>query len=58
MEGVEPLVLPELPDRGDGGASQPTFIVQISAGDQFLIDPTNGGHVVRMDFRPINDSGD
>jgi len=56
MEGVEPLVLPELPDRGDGGTSQPTFIVQISAGDQFLIGLTNGGHVVRMDFRPINDS--
>ena len=62
MEGVEPLALPELLElpnlhRNDGGASQPTFIVQIGAGDQFLIGLTNRGHVVRMDLRPINDSG-
>ena len=60
MEGVEPLSLPEpsgLPNlhQSDDDAPQSTFLVQIAAGDQFLIGLTNGGHVVRLDLHPIND---
>lgn len=60
MDGVEPLRLPEpseLPNlhQSDGDAPQPTFLVQIAAGDQFLVGLTNGGHVVRLDLNPIND---
>lgn len=59
MDGVEPLVLPELPDlcQSDTGAAQPASLVQIAAGDQFLIGLTNRGHVVRLDLHPINDPG-
>jgi len=62
MEGVEPLVLPELPElpnlhQDDAGAPQHASLVQIAAGDQFLIGLTNGGHVVRLELHQINDPG-
>lgn len=62
MEGAEPLVLPELPElpnlhQGDGDAPQLPSLVQIAAGDQFLIGLSDTGHVLRLDLHPINDSG-
>jgi SCF-associated factor 1 len=62
MEGFEPLALPELPKlpelhRSDTGAPQPASLVQVAAGNQFLIGLTNGGHVVRLDLHEINDPG-
>jgi SCF-associated factor 1 len=62
MEGVEPLALPELPGlpnlhQSDAGTTQPTFLVQIGAGDQFLIGLTSGGHVLRLDLHGINEPG-
>ena len=62
MEGVEPLVLPELPElpdlhKSNLDAPQPASLIQIAAGDQFLIGLTDGGHVVRLDLDPINDPG-
>lgn len=63
MEGVEPLVLPELPElpnlykSNNTDAPQPASLVQIAAGDLFLIGLTNGCHVVRLDLDAINEPG-
>ncbi|PVF97128.1 RCC1/BLIP-II protein [Serendipita vermifera] len=57
VQGIEPLVLPELPNlpslkTGQVGNYR---LVKIAGGDQFILGLTNGGHVLKLDLNDIND---
>lgn len=60
---ADPVELPEIPDglpqvdEEVEDARSPTKIVEVAAGDKFLVALTNKGHVLKMDFEGDDDDG-